>query len=360
MMALPSPHGGVLVLLIHPYDSSPSPLRLTAVYLPPHPAQRLRKPAWQVPPQATSYTYDTPGKARQLNDATNRPQFSTKPQEGMTGLVLYELRVYNPKTGRWLSRDPIGEEGGLNLYGFVGNDGVNEVDVLGLEGGYPVGGTRPSSIPPKSDGSVKPHQIAQALFPKLEKLDRSFSVPKAEEFKARNWALYWAALWAWYRTNITDPPGNEFGGTICSRCCHSSGEDIIEFYIVFTEGAGTQFDGLNPRARCPKGYEAVGGYHGHPGILGDYASGFISGGQDWNRFKKPDRYNLSRSGKAGFQGVNPERFPGPEDPEALGTIVPPGQTPTVQILDARGIAGLMQTFSPPKPKFSMYNCTDTD
>ncbi|MEZ5328779.1 MAG: hypothetical protein R3F19_27350 [Verrucomicrobiales bacterium] len=31
----------------------------------------------------------------------------------------------------WLSRDPIGERGGLNLYGFVGNDGVNSVDVLG-------------------------------------------------------------------------------------------------------------------------------------------------------------------------------------------------------------------------------------
>ena len=33
----------------------------------------------------------------------------------------------------WLSRDPIGEEGGLNLYGFVGNDGVNRWDYLGLD-----------------------------------------------------------------------------------------------------------------------------------------------------------------------------------------------------------------------------------
>jgi hypothetical protein len=32
-----------------------------------------------------------------------------------------------------LSRDPIGEEGGVNLYGFVGNDGVNGVDYLGLD-----------------------------------------------------------------------------------------------------------------------------------------------------------------------------------------------------------------------------------
>ncbi len=32
----------------------------------------------------------------------------------------------------WPSRDPIGEEGGLNLYAFVSNDGINSIDVLGL------------------------------------------------------------------------------------------------------------------------------------------------------------------------------------------------------------------------------------
>jgi hypothetical protein len=32
----------------------------------------------------------------------------------------------------WPSRDPIGEEGGVNLYGFVGNDVINKIDVLGL------------------------------------------------------------------------------------------------------------------------------------------------------------------------------------------------------------------------------------
>ena len=40
--------------------------------------------------------------------------------------------VYDPEQGRWLSRDPIGEDGGLNLYGYVGNDPLNWVDPLGL------------------------------------------------------------------------------------------------------------------------------------------------------------------------------------------------------------------------------------
>ena len=35
-------------------------------------------------------------------------------------------------TGRWPSRDPIEEEGGVNLYAFAGNDGVNGMDLLGM------------------------------------------------------------------------------------------------------------------------------------------------------------------------------------------------------------------------------------
>ena len=59
-------------------------------------------------------------------------QFSTKWTDEETGLIYYGHRYYDPKHGRWLSRDPIGEGGGVNLYGFVGNDGVNRSDYLGL------------------------------------------------------------------------------------------------------------------------------------------------------------------------------------------------------------------------------------
>lgn len=37
---------------------------------------------------------------------------------------------YDPNIGRWISRDPIGEMGGYNLYAYVLNDGVNYLDYL--------------------------------------------------------------------------------------------------------------------------------------------------------------------------------------------------------------------------------------
>lgn len=48
-------------------------------------------------------------------------------------MAYYGYRYYDPQTGRWPSRDPIEEDGGINLYGFVLNDGVDSVDYLGLE-----------------------------------------------------------------------------------------------------------------------------------------------------------------------------------------------------------------------------------
>ncbi|MEI7910008.1 MAG: RHS repeat-associated core domain-containing protein [Verrucomicrobiota bacterium] len=55
-------------------------------------------------------------------------RFSTKPQDPVTGLYYYGYRYYDPLTGRWPSRDPIGERGGKNLYGFINNMPTMAVD----------------------------------------------------------------------------------------------------------------------------------------------------------------------------------------------------------------------------------------
>jgi len=59
-------------------------------------------------------------------------RFSSKFTDDETGLIYYGARYYSPSLGRFINRDPIEEAGGLNLYGFVGNDAVNGLDYLGL------------------------------------------------------------------------------------------------------------------------------------------------------------------------------------------------------------------------------------
>ncbi|NMG72851.1 RHS repeat-associated core domain-containing protein [Parazoarcus communis] len=49
-----------------------------------------------------------------------------------SGLWLTRYRAYDSQTARWLSRDPIEEEGGVNLYGYVGGNPLSRVDPTGL------------------------------------------------------------------------------------------------------------------------------------------------------------------------------------------------------------------------------------
>jgi RHS repeat-associated protein len=84
---------------------------------------------------ASHYEYDPFGTlTRRTGTPNNRLQyrFSTKPRDTISGLYYYGYRWYDPLIGRWPSRDPIVERGGLNLYGFVGNDGINHLDIFGL------------------------------------------------------------------------------------------------------------------------------------------------------------------------------------------------------------------------------------
>jgi len=62
---------------------------------------------------------------------TNPIRFSTKWFDPETGLGYWGYRYYSPRLGRWMSQDPIGEKGGLNLNGFVANSPNNAVDPLG-------------------------------------------------------------------------------------------------------------------------------------------------------------------------------------------------------------------------------------
>ena len=66
--------------------------------------------------------------------ADNNPfRFSSEYFDEETALVYYNYRYYNPELGRWISRDPIEEQGGFNLYCIIGNNPLLGWDSLGYE-----------------------------------------------------------------------------------------------------------------------------------------------------------------------------------------------------------------------------------
>jgi RHS repeat-associated protein len=83
---------------------------------------------------AAHFEYDASGRmVASTGDASDfYIRFSTKKEDAGTGLNYYGYRYYNSLMARWLSRDPLEERGGVNLYGFVGNNPNKWVDYLGL------------------------------------------------------------------------------------------------------------------------------------------------------------------------------------------------------------------------------------
>jgi RHS repeat-associated protein len=61
--------------------------------------------------------------------ATANPfRFSTKYDDDESDLLYYGYRYYKPSTGTWANRDPINEQGGVNLYNFVKSNPVSNED----------------------------------------------------------------------------------------------------------------------------------------------------------------------------------------------------------------------------------------
>ena len=81
------------------------------------------------------YEYDPFGTTLTASGtaATANPfRFSTKYIDDETTLVYYGYRFYSPYLGRWLTRDPIEEAGGANLFAYVKNNSLTNYDALGL------------------------------------------------------------------------------------------------------------------------------------------------------------------------------------------------------------------------------------
>ena len=80
------------------------------------------------------YAYDR-GIARMAPNGAakaNPCRFSAKCSDDETPLYHYGFRFFSPGTGRWVSRDPIGERGGVGLGQFCQNDPIGRRDAKGM------------------------------------------------------------------------------------------------------------------------------------------------------------------------------------------------------------------------------------
>jgi hypothetical protein len=161
---------------------------------------------------------------------------------------------YDPGQGRWLSRDPIAEQGGVNLYGFVGNDGINRQDKLGLATVYTEDGFS-SSYEGGCCNMQNIRQLAFTMSMEAQRLTQNDNAPNAHP----------------------DAPGKrEYCGILC--CNSQSGELVGSEPIAGARTVVGLFEGkiayqarsCNPYAKgkCAEVYGTewtdVGAYHSQP------------------------------------------------------------------------------------------------
>jgi RHS repeat-associated protein len=168
--------------------------------------------AWDANRIAAHYEYDPYGNV--INDlggqvyaAENPWRFSTKPFDAETGLGYWGYRYYSPTLGRWMNRDPIGEDGGVALYILAANVPNGRYDRLG-----------------------------QFAMPPIDNMDK-------------------ITFRCWGPTGFLAPEqGPDWSGPMhCGFTCEPAGG-----------GASAEFDGTGPRSRdVPPG--GIGG-NGHPGL----------------------------------------------------------------------------------------------
>jgi len=87
----------------------------------------------QIP--VATYAYDPFGMLMKNTSATGFDQpykFSTKPYFSDMGQSDFGYRYYDACSGKWTTMDPLGEEGGINLYRFNRNSALNYIDPTGL------------------------------------------------------------------------------------------------------------------------------------------------------------------------------------------------------------------------------------
>ncbi len=134
-----------------------------------------------------------------INDLSQSPKMQ---------VVYYGYRFYDPVTGKWPSRDPIEERGGYNLNGFVGNDGANDWDYLGLADGNDVVGND------KEGGtSALKKEVERKILELIDK--KECKCEDKEAVKEIAWKLATRLSQAWDANHGPNINEEQVGGHFC-------------------------------------------------------------------------------------------------------------------------------------------------
>jgi len=79
-----------------------------------------------------TYSYDSFGNITQTGSISQPYAFTGREYDSETGMYFYRARYYDPKVGRFVTKDPLGFGGGINVYNYVGANPINWGDPLGL------------------------------------------------------------------------------------------------------------------------------------------------------------------------------------------------------------------------------------
>lgn len=209
--------------------------------------------------------------------------FSSKYRDFETGLNYYGFRYMSPSTGRWLSRDPIGERGGLNLHAMTANDPVNAVDYLGLyatpEEEFEAHWGRLDSGPPYADHGYGPSNGVPITCNKVYDAERGSDIPLLgsmfDSCKCRKVCVYQCSRAPHYkREKVYTPAGDgDSGGKrvtllvpVPSAPGSFSAQDFIETEDWRPAGNLSPFKVLRIKGQCGKGCPQTETYYTTPGL----------------------------------------------------------------------------------------------